>query len=337
MKFKKNLKYQKNDNVKTKSAQMETKIKAPLVPEAFKNPHGALFYYYAYGMNPIELIEEFARNDLKPEPNIAINFIGLKTPVEVYPPVLEAHKGSVEAPPSPGNWHADIAEWASAFHAVKKSGNTFRIIEVGCGWGCWLANTAIIARSLGKAVELIGIEGDANHLSNARKTLKLNGFSDSDFKLFNGVAGPDKGKAIFPNYAAGDAAWGGEAIFSPSKDELLQAEGDPSKQVLDCYTLNSVSDGDIVDLLHIDIQGAEVDFVEGNFQDISSLVRRVLVGTHSRVIEGRLSDIFLSAGWKMEMDRPALMPIIDGLPKVAVDGVHLWVNPKLTGNEAVGQ
>lgn len=127
--------------------QPKPRIVAPILPEAFKNPMGALFYYNAFGMNPIELIEEFARNDLEPDPNIAINFIGLKTPIDVYPPILEAQRGTVEAPPSPGNWHADIAEWASAFHAVKKSGDTFRIIELGCGWGCWLANTGVAARS----------------------------------------------------------------------------------------------------------------------------------------------------------------------------------------------
>ena len=309
--------------------QPEPQMKAPLVPEAFRNPMGALFYYHAFGMNPVELIEEFARNDLQPEPGIAINFIGLKTPIEVFPPILEAQRGTVEAPPSPGNWHADIAEWASAFHAVKSSGDIFRIIELGCGWGCWLANTGVAARSLGKAVRLLGVEGDANHLLNARKTLELNGFADSDFMLFNGVAGPNKGKAIFPNFAAGDAAWGGQAIFSPSAEELQQAKDDPSKQILDCYTLDAVSNGEVIDLLHIDIQGAEVAFVEGNFQEFESFVRRVLIGTHSRAIEGRLMDIFLGAGWKMEMDRPALTPISNGVPQVAIDGVHLWANPKL--------
>jgi FkbM family methyltransferase len=310
-------------------AMEKTQRKTLTVPEAYSNPMGSLFYYHAFGMNPVELIEEFAQSDLQPDPEVATNFIGLKTPIDVYPPILETKRGTVEAPPLPGNWHADIAEWASAFHAVKKSGETFRIVELGCGWGCWLANTGIVARRLNKSVKLLGVEGDANHLINARKTLELNGFTDDDFKLFNGVAGKGRGKAIFPNFAAGEAAWGGQAIFSPSTEELQQAQVDPSKQILDCYTLDSVSDGGIIDLLHIDIQGAEVDFVEGNFREIESLVRRVLIGTHSRTIEGRLIEMFLGAGWKMEMDRPALTPIIDGVPRVAIDGVHLWANPRL--------
>jgi hypothetical protein len=40
------------------SVQPEPQKKAPLVPAAFNNPMGALFYYHAFGMNPVELIEE---------------------------------------------------------------------------------------------------------------------------------------------------------------------------------------------------------------------------------------------------------------------------------------
>ena len=100
-------------------------------------------------------------------------------------------------------------------------------------------------------------------------------------------------------------------------------------QVLDCMPLKALSDGAVIDLLHIDIQGAEVDFVSGSMADISSHVRRVLIGTHSRIIEGQLSAHFLEAGWIMEMERPALMPLHAGRPRIAIDGVQLWRNPDM--------
>lgn len=305
-------------------------ISPNIIPEAHAHFSGALFYFNSYGLDAPGLIREFAESDLTPDDNFAINFIGLKTPIEVYPPVLEERRGTVEGPPSPGNWHADIAEWASAFHAVKSSGSTFRIIEVGCGWGCWLANTGLIARRLGKKVSLLGIEADINHLKHADDTLKANGFSSSDYKLTHGIAGGNVGKAIFPNFAAGDAAWGGEAIFSPTEQDLQQAYGDKSKQVLDCYPLKSISDGEIVDLLHIDIQGAEVEFIEGSMEEINSVVRRCLIGTHSRSIEGRLIERFISEGWQLEMERPAITPIEQGKPVNVIDGVQLWSNPRVS-------
>jgi hypothetical protein len=90
-----------------------------------------------------------------------------------------------------------------------------------------------------------------------------------------------------------------------------------------------MSGGNRVDLLHIDIQGAEVDYVAGNMDDIGTLVARVLIGTHSRSIEGHLTDLFLEAGWRLEMERPALCPIRAGKPFTAIDGVQMWANPAL--------
>ncbi len=99
--------------------------------------------------------------------------------------------------------------------------------------------------------------------------------------------------------------------------------------MLDCLTLETLSADKIVDLLHIDIQGAEADYVRGNMGSMERLVRRVLIGTHSRSIEGQLTDHFLKAGWRMEMDRPVIAPLRQGRPVTSIDGVQLWANPKL--------
>ena len=292
--------------------------------------HQALFHYYCE-FDAVALIDSFAVPGLAGTPGTLTNFMGLKVPVAVFPPVLAAMDGQVEGVPNPGNWHADIAEWAAALYAVQAAqprGNV-RVVELGCGWGCWLNITGMAARHLGLDIALIGIEGDANHLANARATLDLNGFASNDYRLVHGIAAPARGRAIFPGPAAGEAGWGGEAIFDPDAATLNRAEQDPAVQVLDCFPLPDLSDGDAIDLLHIDIQGAEADFARGNLAAMQSHVRRVLIGTHSRVIEGQLQDLFLTAGWRMEMDRPAIAPLVDGVPQIHIDGVQMWANPAL--------
>ena len=72
--------------------------------------------------------------------------------------------GVVEPVPIPANWHADIAERAAALRAVEQAHGTFKVVELGCGWGCWLNNTGVAARTLGLAVTLIGVEGDEGHI-----------------------------------------------------------------------------------------------------------------------------------------------------------------------------
>lgn len=292
--------------------------------------HQALYHYYSAFDAPA-LIARFAVADQEGTPGTLTNFIGLRVPVQVFPPVLAQMDGQVEGPPDPGNWHADIAEWAAALHAVAEAAprGHLRVVELGCGWGYWLGITGAAARQLDLPVDLIGVEGDANHLANARAMLALNGFAEDEFKLVHGIAAPARGRAIFPGPKAGEAGWGGEAVFDADDETLERAEADASVQVLDCYPLGDLSGGDPIDLLHIDIQGAEADFVIGNLADMQTHVRRVLIGTHSRAIEGRLEEIFLKAGWRMEMDRPAIAPLQDGKPVIFIDGVQMWANPDL--------
>lgn len=293
--------------------------------------HDALWHWSAE-FDAEALIAAFAQAGQTPEPGIVRNFLGTRIEPAVFPPVLTGLAGHVEGLPAPGNWHADIAEWAAALRTVDLAARAgqavYRIVELGCGWGCWITNMGVAARARGLAVDLIGIEGDARHLANARRTLEINGFSAADFALHHGIAGPRRGRAIFPE-GSGDS-WGGEAIFNPDAATLARAAADPRVQVLDSLTLADLSGGKPIDLLHIDIQGAEADFVAGNAADLDAHVKRVLIGTHSRSIEGRLMDLFLARGWRMEMERPAIAPLIRGRPEIRIDGVQMWANPALT-------
>ncbi len=293
-------------------------------------PHEAL-YHYRCEFDAFGLMHRFARRDVAAHPDHVTNFLGVRIPTVVHPPVLDRLKGRVEPVPDPGNWHADIAEWGAALRSVEQTrGDTYRIVELGCGWGCWLVNMGSAARDRGLKVDLIGVEGDAHHLENARAVLELNGFGAQQFTLHHGIAAPRPGKAIFPRHDRGASDWGGQAIFDPDAPTLARAARDPAVQVLDCFTLARLSGDRAIDLLHIDIQGAELDFVRGNMASLTRLVRRVLIGTHSRFIEGSLMEHFLAAGWRLEMDRPVIYRVSGGRPVLDIDGVQMWANPALT-------
>lgn len=292
-------------------------------------PHDAL-YNFVSAFDAGAVLHRFHRSGQEPEPGVIVNFLGTRITPAIHPSILAPLAGKVEGLPVPGNWHADIAEWAAALHAVERAQGTFRIVELGCGWGCWMTNTGVAARSIGLEVELIGVEGEAAHLKNAADTLALNGFGPGDFRLVHGVAAPKPGVAIFPRAGAGQTSWGGEALFDPDPAALAEAKGRDDLQVLDCFTIPQLAGDKPVDLLHIDIQGAEAVFVEGNFDAISTHVRRVLIGTHSRAIEGRLTDQFLHHGWRLEMERTAIVTLQDGKPALYIDGVQMWANPSGT-------
>jgi hypothetical protein len=84
-----------------------------------------------------------------------------------------------------------------------------------------------------------------------------------------------------------------------------------------------------IDLLHIDIQGGEGDFIDGCLPVMNEKVAYVMIGTHSRQLEGRIFDAMISQGWVLEIERPAILRIENGQPYVSVDGVQGWRNPRL--------
>ncbi|UWR24422.1 class I SAM-dependent methyltransferase [Sulfitobacter sp. S190] len=292
-------------------------------------PRAELLYHYYSEFDAFGLIKAYSRTDLEPTPEVMTNFLGAMVPPRIHPPMLEKMVGKIEPIPNPGNWHADIAEWGSALQTVERASDSYCIVELGCGWGCWLLNMGVAAQSRGLKVNLVGIEGDTEHLANARDVLQMNGFSNDEVQLHHGIAAATSGQAIFPDASARKRTWGGQAIFDADADTLARAQADPDVQVLDCMTLEDLGGGAAIDLLHIDIQGAEGSYVKGNAEQMDRYVKHVLIGTHSRIIEGQLFEHFLARGWRLEMERPAITPLLDGRPVTRIDGVQFWSNPAL--------
>lgn len=79
----------------------------------------------------------------------------------------------------------------------------------------------------------------------------------------------------------------------------------------------------MLDFMHVDIQGAELDLLTELFDFLCKRVRYIFIGTHSKQIEGGLFELFMSKKvWKLEMERPAIFVLIDGRPVVKTDGVQ---------------
>ena len=291
---------------------------------------GSPFVHYHCEFDAESLVREFALTDQSPTPGMLTNFLGVKIPPADFAGFLDGRDGEVEGVPIPANWHADLAEWAAALRAVDEAIGTFRIIELGCGWGCWLNNMGAAARSRGLGLDLIGIEGDQGHVESARRILATNGFTEADYRVVHGIAAPERGKALFPVVENPGATWGSAPRFDASEAEIAEATASGDYALLDALPLDDLARGQPVDLLHVDIQGGETAFLADNLADLNRLVKRVLIGTHSRPIEGDIMRMMLEAGWLLEMERPAILGIAGGVPYVVVDGVQAYRNSRLS-------
>jgi hypothetical protein len=288
------------------------------------------FFHYNAAFDPQEVMRRHAAPDLSASPGYLTNFLGVRIDPQFFPAILQGRAGEVEGIPTPANWHADIAEWGAALRAVDLAHGTFTVIELGCGWGCWMNNTGVAARRAGLDVHLIGVEGDEGHVGFAKAACAANGFTPRQVTLHRGIAAPTSGIALFPRQEQAGINWGLEPIFGVTDQQRRSAAESGCYDELPMIALDEIAAPHRrIDLLHIDIQGGEADFIAGCLPIIGEKVAYLLVGTHSRQIEGRIMDILLQSGWILEIERPAIFSLQAGIPQITVDGVQGWRNPSL--------
>lgn len=263
-----------------------------------------------------------------PVEGMCVNYFGVKVPQKVLPRAVVDHIPAVEAHPLPANWHADTAEFAAALRAVELAGDTFTMLELGCGWGCWMNITGVVARNAGKKVHLVGIEGDRHNFELAEEALEANAFTPADYALHHGIAHAQSGRALFPQQGADEESWGLEPVFStdPEAYEAAKASGRYTELPMVGFDALAAEHGRF-DLVHIDIQGGEAALVAAASAALTRSVAYLVIGTHGRAIEGAIIDTLTEAGWVLEIERPAIMDLKAMF--ATVDGVQGWRNPAL--------
>ncbi len=285
------------------------------------------FFHYNSVFDAEEVILRHAAPSLQPRAGYLTNYLGVVIDPKFFPTLLEGRAGQMEGVPIPGNWHADMAEFAAALRAVDLAHDSFTMIELGCGWGCWMNNTGAAARRAGLDVHLIGVEADKGHIGFAEEACEANGFHASQVTLHYGIAAASSGVALFPRQDRAGVSWGLEPIFGATERQRHEAVQSGNYDELPMVTLaHMAAPHQRIDLLHIDIQGGEADLVEGCLDILQDKIAYLLVGTHSRPIEGRLFNTLLRVGWRLEIERPCFLKLDGATPYTWIDGVQGWRN-----------
>jgi FkbM family methyltransferase len=253
-----------------------------------------------------------------PEGGFVKDFVGTRMRVE-FNTAVSAFSGVVfDRIPVPHDFRVEAIEWIGVLKAVESSGPHFVAIELGAGWGPWAVSSGHVARGLGKTVRMYAVEADPGKVSYIAQHMVDNGFDPDDHVIFGGIAGACDGFAYFPVIDA-TGNWSGEAVYGNPP------EGDYQK--LPSISLRTLmKDEEIVDLIHFDIQGAEFDVVEGSVDQLSAKVKWVVIGTHSRSIEGRLIDLLLRTNWSLENEQPCRCFYKGGRSDIFIDGTQVWKN-----------
>ena len=285
------------------------------------------FHHFHATFDAEEVVRRHAVQGLRPDARHLTNFLGVLIHPSFFPQILADRAGQVEPVPIPANWHADMAEWAAALRAVDLARDSFTVLELGCGWGCWMNNTGAAARRRGLAVRLLGVEGDRGHIGFAEEACATNGFAPSQVTLRHGIATAGSGVALFPRQSESSGSWALAPVFGATEAQRRQAAEAGTHDELPMVALEELlAPHPRIDLLHMDIQGGETEILRQCGPLLAEKVAYLVVGTHSRQIEGQIFEMLLAAGWKLEMERPAILRLEEQGPFVTVDGVQGWRN-----------
>ena len=273
-------------------------------------------------------------------PDFATNFIGQKTRCEYWNELkpLAGRSFPLGLAGTPGG---DIVEWIALTKTVERAEKRFVMAELGAAWGPWIAAGALLARRREiEEIRLVAVEADDERYGRIAEHLEDNGLSDLPLRALHGIAAPKSGWAQFPVLDDSAHDMGPSAIFTeerPQEGRQMDRRGIEYPYVLKrAFSLEEIfADEPRFDAVHFDVQGAELEILESGIDLVDQRCAHLIIGTHSREIEGGIARLMMDRGWLLENERPCTLLHGKFGPASDRDGTQLWKNPKLVQQPAV--
>jgi hypothetical protein len=234
-----------------------------------------------------ELVSKFRPYNGPVESDSFRNFLGVRTRCQYLPATYQSWAGKMQGLPV-GRYSDgihDAAEWCGVLSAVLEAKDQIVGVELGAGWGPWLVCATVAARQKGIARQfLVAVEAEPRNIAFIRTHFLDNGITPSDHMII-------------------------EAMCSATGSFNL------SKLVLDLP---------IVDFIHVDIQGSELEVIEPALFTLNRRVRRLIVGTHGRELDGKMFALMSKSGWMLEHEKVSVHRSSD--LALIEDGAQVWRN-----------
>lgn len=217
-------------------------------------------------------------------------------------------------------------DWVSTLRAVDDAGDTFRMAELGAGWGPWLVRAALAARQRPNItkLELLGVEADPQHFDWMQDHFRDNGLNPNDHHMIFGAASAEGGMLRFPVVSNPDENYGASLTAAKGNIPYIEVPSFPLSDILSHFS-------GPLDFLHVDIQGAEYDLLPQGINDLKTGVKLIMIGTHqSDAQHDALAQTFIDNGWTEKMNFPRNR--VNETPYGDIkfdDGFLLFSNPDL--------
>ena len=282
------------------------------------------------------IFAQFVNPNARPEPGFLVDFLGIRIRATFLWKEARTLDGQLLELPIPGDFHAEAVEWIGLLKAVRSAGDQYVAMELGAGFGPWSVAGGAAAKLRGiRNIRLCAVEADSQHFQFLHQHFADNGFDPAQHKLLEAAVGTQAGVAHWPTTESSPAeTWGSRPIWH--SQEHASGESPSTKAIKIIPVTDLILSEPCWDLVHIDVQGDEVDICRSCIDELSTRVRRIVVGTHSRKIDGDLLDLMWRAGWLLEHEKPTKFDFSPGAVALEtmtrIDGTQVWRNPRLIHN-----
>lgn len=219
-------------------------------------------------------------------------------------------------------------EWIDLLESIAAAKERFTMVELGAGFGRWIVSaTAVIRLHRDIPFYLVGVEAEDRHFEMMRRHFLDNGLNPDEHRLIKAAVAEKSGSTYF---IAGDSEdWWGQAIVP--KDAKFVDHPDAETIAVPCLSIEAILESiELVDLIDMDVQGAEADAVRGSREALCAKVKRIHIGTHSTAIEWDLARLFSGMGWVCANNFPCGRTVQTHYGPISFgDGVQTWINPLL--------
>ena len=278
-----------------------------------------------------------------------VDFLGTRTR-HSFEATMRGDQPSPDArevvPEYPG-FNEEYFEWVDILESVAEASGTYVMVELGAGYGRWLMRAASALRRRPECVfRSVAVEPEPDHFRWLVQNYRDNGLDPGEHELTWAAIGAQSG--YVPFWIGEADGWYGQAVSSSARSQppdvkerrRLKARSalgrPPSWNVKEktvvwvpqVTLLDILAPYPRVDLIDLDVQGAEVDVLQPAMGLLTARVRRVHIGTHAEALESRLRDLFTHYGWTCVNDYRCQQTASTRFGKIEFgDGVQTWLNP----------
>jgi len=294
--------------------------------------------YAGYKPEDLAVFDHFSHAQPHPRNGFLTEFIGSRARITSLWDECRVLEGKVLPLPIPCDYQSDVIEWLGMLKAVLAANGSFAAMELGAGHGPWIAASAAAARLRGiNQLSLCAVEGDPGRFAFLQQNIEDNDLTTQDLILLHAAVGIADGSARWPRVPDPRNAGGAR----PFRDGNLEEEaylaylGDWTRDRVEVEVVSAsrlLLSRPSWDFVHIDVQGTEAELCRGCLSVLSERVRYLVVGTHSRKLDGELIELLLTGGWRLEHERPARMICGSAASMITLtthDGTQVWRNPRL--------